>query len=201
MAESGDENTCYNQWIECDWWELEGLCNDAIGIAVGILPRLASLPGEPPLYALVVDSAIAAGFLGVVEEAKNNRDFDVSEQTEPINIAGRLRYVYAAEFVEWAARRGYPIPDFVLAGVRDRHAQTKRNERKLTANAESQCRNWLIAEMQAGDPQDTKTGYFEKALAKFGVGRRAFDRAWGYAVSKTGATNWSVPGRRKSSTE
>src|SRR5262249_11402611 len=93
--ESGDENTCYNQWIECDWWELEGLCNDAIGIAVGILPRLASLPGEPPLYAFVVDSAVAAGFLGVVEEAKNNRDFDVSEQTEPINIAGRLRYVYA----------------------------------------------------------------------------------------------------------
>src|SRR4051794_31261757 len=130
MANWGGDRNCYQQWIENDWWELEGLRYDAIAIALGILPKLANLPGEPPSYAFVVDVTTAEGFLLVMEEAKQDRQFDVTEQTEWIKIADRrfrLRYVYAPEFIEWAARRGYPVPDSVLCGVRERHAQTKAN--------------------------------------------------------------------------
>ena len=63
-----------------------------------------------------------------------------------------------------------------------------------TVKAETKCRKWLVEIMKNGDPEKSKSGYRAKAVAKFGVGKRAFGRAWANAVAETGNTNWSKPG-------
>jgi len=65
-----------------------------------------------------------------------------------------------------------------------------------TVQAETKCRKWLVEFMKNGDPEKSKSGYRAKAVAKFGVGKRAFGRAWANAVAETGNTNWSKPGSK-----
>ena len=67
-------------------------------------------------------------------------------------------------------------------------------DRRLTIAAENECTEWLTNLMRSSSSEKTKSGYFKCAHQKFGVGKRAFDRAWGKAVAKTGADNWTKPG-------
>lgn len=63
-----------------------------------------------------------------------------------------------------------------------------------TIQAETKCREWLVGLMKNGDPERSKSDYRTKAVAKFGVGKRAFGRAWANAVAETSNTNWIKPG-------
>ena len=65
-----------------------------------------------------------------------------------------------------------------------------------TIGAETRCKQWLISLMNGDDgPKKAKAAYKTEAQ-KFGVGTKAFDRAWSSAVAKTGNTAWSKPGRK-----
>ncbi len=66
-----------------------------------------------------------------------------------------------------------------------------------TKGAETKCKRWLIALMSDdGKPEKTKTAYQSAARAEFGVGTKAFGRAWANAIEETGNTDWSKPGRK-----
>lgn len=62
---------------------------------------------------------------------------------------------------------------------------------------ESQCKSWLIKEMQKSptDPPMPRGDYEAQAKEKFGVGRVIFDRAWRAALNETGS-EWTKPGPR-----
>jgi hypothetical protein len=70
------------------------------------------------------------------------------------------------------------------------------SERRLTVKAEHDCHTWLTDMMRAGKPTKKKTAYREEAQSQFGVGQRAFDRAWANAIATTGNTDWKKPGRK-----
>jgi hypothetical protein len=69
------------------------------------------------------------------------------------------------------------------------------------AGAESRCRAWLVEEMRKSpSPRKAKAEYLAEGKGMFlGLSRRGFDRAWAWAVSATGATEWTAPGRRADS--
>lgn len=68
---------------------------------------------------------------------------------------------------------------------------------EATAKAEHQCRKWLLEKMSGGGKQEkTKSAYRAEAKNKFGVSARGFDRVWGSAVSESGNSDWSKPGRK-----
>jgi hypothetical protein len=72
---------------------------------------------------------------------------------------------------------------------------------KQKVSAESQCRAWLIQEMEKyASPPKPKDAYREEATQKFGIGHRPFDRAWTAAMTTTNRHNWSNPGRKPKST-
>jgi len=63
--------------------------------------------------------------------------------------------------------------------------------------AETRCKKWLINLMNDTDgPEKTKTAYRTEAQDEFGVAAKAFNRAWSSAVTETGKTAWSKPGRK-----
>lgn len=71
---------------------------------------------------------------------------------------------------------------------------------KQTASQKTNCRNWLIEQMQAHlIPPKPKNAYREEAKKMFSVGFRAFDSAWTEAIDFTKRGNWSNPGRKAKS--
>jgi len=89
---------------------------------------------------------------------------------------------------EWATARDVDLP---------------QNSRATTIGAENRCQEWLVGLMSASDdpvkpkkPKKPKKEYRTKAINKFNVSIRGFDRAWANAIAKTGKTNWSGPGRK-----
>ena len=63
--------------------------------------------------------------------------------------------------------------------------------------AETKCRKWLITLMTGNSkPEKVKAAYKTKAQDEFGVGAKAFARAWASAIEKTGNAAWSRPGRK-----
>jgi hypothetical protein len=68
--------------------------------------------------------------------------------------------------------------------------------RQATAASETKCRKWLLTLMNKASPTKPKAEYLADAKEKFGVGTRAFLRAWDQAVIETGKTEWSKPGRK-----
>jgi hypothetical protein len=66
--------------------------------------------------------------------------------------------------------------------------------RRLTAAAEAETTNWLIALMNTGDPTQSKYQYCQQAQRKFGVGKNAFARAWASAITTSGNNRWSRAG-------
>ena len=71
------------------------------------------------------------------------------------------------------------------------------NNRVVTVRSENLCREWLEG-LMADDsaPDRPKRDYHSEAKEKFGVGAKAFQRAWNNAVAATENTNWSRPGPR-----
>jgi hypothetical protein len=66
-----------------------------------------------------------------------------------------------------------------------------------TIKAEGQCRAWLVGLMKATPTSEKpKLAYASEAKALFGVGSKAFSRAWANAVQEASAPGWSRPGRK-----
>ncbi len=199
MATSTQRDLRYQQWIEREWWELSGIQHEAIGLVLGTEPVKANLPGEPDSYGIVVNEDAVAGFLGVVECSRKKGEWNVPEDHNDLNI-GRVLYVRALEFVDWAVARGYPVPEALLAGVRlhNTPASPGSDTPSSTVRDEKDCREWLMQQMRAGLQHGNKNYYFQIAKKKFNnLPQRAFNRAWADAVTETGAITWREPGRRR----
>jgi len=73
---------------------------------------------------------------------------------------------------------------------------------RQTAAAEARCREYLITEMN-GSPDRApkpKSDFLAVCQARFpGLSTRGFERAWGNAVTQTGAVGWRKAGRRRKS--
>jgi hypothetical protein len=67
---------------------------------------------------------------------------------------------------------------------------------RSTIAAETRCRAWLAGEMRKGPPAKAKADYEAEGKTLFSVGTRAFNRAWANAISETGNSKWSEPGRK-----
>lgn len=69
-----------------------------------------------------------------------------------------------------------------------------------TIKAEKDCEGWLVGLMMNKGPKEkSKLAFFEEAKDNFNIPKRAFDRAWGNAITKSGNPDWSKAGRRKKS--
>lgn len=68
-----------------------------------------------------------------------------------------------------------------------------------TKGKETACKGWLSALMRANaDQPRAKATVWDEASTKFpGLGKRAFNRAWTYAIEASGAVAWGAPGRRR----
>ncbi len=65
-------------------------------------------------------------------------------------------------------------------------------------SAEVKCRKWLEQLMdEGGSSRQPKRAYLAEAQQKFsGLSQRSFDTAWKQAISNTGNSQWSKPGRK-----
>jgi hypothetical protein len=85
----------------------------------------------------------------------------------------------------------------------ERHIQPDVAARSGTAavslaGARTACREWLVPQMQAGDPLKTKALYRQQAMALFkGLAARGFNVAWDEAIDEAGNPKWSKPGPKK----
>jgi len=127
--------------------------------------------------------------------------------------------VFEVRVAVWLSRNGRSVFDTGLLPFGDlREAIKARGERKFhrrilvhksdierafpgrpaqaTVAAEVRCRKWLAGLMQKGPPEGPKRRYQAQAKEKFGVGPKAFNRAWANAVAETGNAEWSKPGRK-----
>jgi hypothetical protein len=89
-----------------------------------------------------------------------------------------------------------PFTPFVTAAVHCAHFPPPSDPPRRTAAAQTDTTNWLIGLMKAGPPTQSKDAYRDHAYKKFGVGVRAFDRAWANAIAVTGNEDWRRPGRK-----
>src|SRR5262249_48971321 len=72
--------------------------------------------------------------------------------------------------------------------------------REPKVKAEQDCYRWLLAQMQATPKSRPKSQskFWEEAEQMFRpISHRQFVRAWGNAISESGAQNWSKAGRPK----
>jgi hypothetical protein len=94
--------------------------------------------------------------------------------------------------------------DFKILALRDevdtivQEFQKGRGERKVaqsTIAAEKRCEDWF-ASLMANDsrPEVKKAEYLAEAIEKFGVSKRAADRARAAAIHRTDNVNWMKPG-------
>ena len=68
-------------------------------------------------------------------------------------------------------------------------------QQQSSAGAGTRCRKWLVGLMRDGPKTKSKSRYRDEAKNTYGVGTRAFNKAWEEAISETGKTDWSNPGR------
>jgi len=106
-----------------------------------------------------------------------------------ISIEGLRRFAGQHEFNTWAKLRGLKRPTF--AGT-----DSGREQRTVTISAETRCKDWLVALMKNGGPKKPKDNYRQDAKRDFGVGTKAFNRAWANAIVETGNIDWKKPGRK-----
>ena len=110
------------------------------------------------------------------------------------------------DLIDWEhsiARRGSTLVPFTAeievsrAGVCRLWPEQGNSRQIITAAAEMRCRDWLIEFMSKGStPDRPKSKYRLEAKEEFGVGTKAFDRAWHDAIIKTGNVEWSKAGRK-----
>lgn len=89
--------------------------------------------------------------------------------------------------------------DLVFGDPSDGNGPTIATSTSGTSKAERECRKWLEDVMKKSPVQRTqsKDDWWEFAKELWGkrLTRRAFDRAWGWAIGTTGAVAWKQPGR------
>ncbi len=99
---------------------------------------------------------------------------------------------------------GPSAPCWLHAKELRNYLERTRHSRWGTVSDEArkyECFSWLcslMANHETGAPHPRKTELLVEARARFGVGKRPFERIWKDANEKTGS-NWSKPGRPKSS--
>ena len=104
---------------------------------------------------------------------------------------------------------GGPIEDFddgPLAACRDLYPYTDEVafQRWLdglsppTAAGETECKSWLVEQMQSGPRLGKKEDYLKEAQQRFRVSQRGFYRAWTAAIADTGS-DWDRHGRPRKS--
>ena len=94
-----------------------------------------------------------------------------------------------------------PLKDlrFKSVEVRRHWLGAEPASRPLTTVAkQTECKRWLSSEMRASpDRPRPKSQVLAEAKKRFpNLSKRGFDRAWGDAISETGAEKWSKAGRR-----
>jgi hypothetical protein len=67
-----------------------------------------------------------------------------------------------------------------------------------TAVADTECKKWLVEQMQSGPRLRKKQHYLREAQQRFRVSQRGFQRAWKAASAEAGNA-WSKPGRSRKS--
>jgi hypothetical protein len=91
----------------------------------------------------------------------------------------------------WFKVRGYNLR---------RHSFPTQKTVVATVRRETACRQWLIDQMQSNqEPAQRRDDYAAEAKERFGVGPRAFRRAWDAAITTTNRFNWKNAGRPKKS--
>jgi hypothetical protein len=82
--------------------------------------------------------------------------------------------------IDWGRSIVFPkLSDGALYGVRVAPATTKGEPASpSTTAAEPKCREWLVSLMTKGGPAKPKADFAQEARQLFGVGTRAFTRAW-----------------------
>ncbi len=95
-------------------------------------------------------------------------------------------YLAPEDLVGWARTNGVEVTlvDTTPGDVK----------RTATVSDEKKCEAWLESLIKAGPPKKPKSKYREDAKKQYGVGGRAFDRAWRSAIIATGSTEWQKPG-------
>jgi hypothetical protein len=93
---------------------------------------------------------------------------------------------------------------FVSRPTLDRYLAALRNSSvklRSTIAAERECQLWLESLMteSPGTRSATKGDLFQVSQERFGVTGRAFERAWGKAITSTGAAAWKRAGPLKKS--
>jgi hypothetical protein len=115
------------------------------------------------------------------------------------------------DFADWAGSLGWSLPDRFPRACPESPA-TDREEiltstqiegeqaltpRRATMKAEKDCLEWLLKLMKKpSNPTKNRDEYKAEAADKFGVGARAFGRAWGHSIRESANTNWGNPGRK-----
>ena len=108
-----------------------------------------------------------------------------------ISMAGLQLWCDREEFAGWAQLRRMKRPNFLPPTP-----STHDKEIVSTIAAETRCKKWLMALMELGPRDKVKADYRKEAKSQFGIGIRAFDRAWANAIKETGNKDWSKPGRK-----
>lgn len=137
------------------------------------------------------------------------------DEIEPLSCQVWLEplRVSREDFRRWCYDQGHDRPQFWFGGepldqkggqredaaesppmksVASSGGQTSANDRLGTIGAETRCRERLVSLMNAGPKEKPKSEY----QAESGIGTRAFQRAWAAAITETGKTGWSIPGRK-----
>jgi len=113
----------------------------------------------------------------------------------------------AADIKKWRKDVSYIKPSKIYLEMEEGIQESKSNDIEdseistsaSTVKDEAACQHWLEKLMSNDSQQkENKSYYQEKALSKFKIGTRAFNRAWANAKTATGNTNWGKAGRRKS---
>ena len=176
-----------DDWLQKPTLELHIIVN----LAHDLDPMDLPIKGEPRLSRFrQMKTAIKEGHLVAVLRGDQPNIWSVV----PLFLLWNFAFVQCAGVGEWdwlrsfckkwADARGETFPEVTAA--QNRHAKI---------GAETDCCRWLIGLMRKGLRKKSKRQYRSDAAKMFGVGARGFDRAWANAITESGNTDWSKPGR------
>jgi hypothetical protein len=149
---------------------------------------------------------LALGKINAVAVAENGKKFPVESS---VWLAGNGRQVFDTGLLpvgniretlvarnQGTLWRQILVPEIQLQELLEKEIESPKIQRRATIKAETECRIWLVEMMNAGSPTKGKSTYQAEAIERFGVGSRAFIRAWANAIAESGNSEWSKPGRK-----
>lgn len=193
-SDTGWAVSFYKRWLQEDLWTLE----EAKCLFKGEDPK----DGRNYHDLSQNRFSISLGFIwGPYDsehvDLQDRIDRSIAAQTLPAQKINDTWYFRPGDITAWFAKHTSHIPPKALLEVLGIN-ETPAGLRKQTCGAETNCRTWLTDLMQNGsDPQKPKTDYEREAKNTYGVGSRAFGRAWRNAIEATRNDLWAKPGRKK----